>query len=95
MSKQGQEVEGKLGHPLTPKIHIPGDDYLLFDVTQPIFDLDVQLRLKELSRMSEVALDGIECIELGINFMTIRFNSLAISPPRLAEWLRRKWQAIC
>lgn len=77
----------------TPKIHIPSDDYLFFDVTKPIFDLDVQLRLKALSQLSETSLNGIESIDLGINFMTVKFNSLAISPTHLAEWLRQNWQS--
>ena len=74
-----------------PKIHLPGDNYLLFDVSGSTFDLLVQHRLIELSNGFAKVLRGVDAVELGNNVMTIRFDSLIISPLRLAEGLRTTW----
>ena len=36
--------------------------------------------------------EGIEDISLGLNFMMIRYNSLLLSPIKLARYLRKHWQ---
>ncbi len=76
----------------TPQIYFPGDDYLHFDVTTKHFNLLAQQQLKQMKKKVTKKFEGIEDISLGLNFMMIRYNSLLLSPIKLARYLRKHWQ---
>ncbi|CAB5591712.1 hypothetical protein N5D79_17055 [Pseudomonas sp. GD03817] len=77
----------------TPQICFPGGDYLHFDVTTKNFNPSAQAQLKEIEAKVSGEFQGIEDINLGINFMMIRYNPLIISPISLAKYLREHWPA--
>lgn len=77
----------------TPQICFPGGNHLHFDVTSKNFNLWAQAQLKRIKTKVSNRLQGIEDINLGLNFMTIRYNPFFISPISLAKYLRKQWPA--
>lgn len=76
-----------------PLICFPRGDYPHFDVSTKNFNLSAQAQRKEIEAKVSGQFLGIKDMNLGINFMMIRYNPPIISPIRLAKYLREHWPA--